>query len=49
MRKSKKIGIFGILLILVNIIFFFAFQENIIPFLINISVAIYLCSFLFKK
>lgn len=49
MNIKKGIGILGLLLILINIISFFVFQEKIIPFLLNTFVAIYLCFFLFKK
>ena len=49
MEKIRKIGILGLLLILVNTLFFFVFQDSIIPFLLNMSIAIYLFSFLFRS
>lgn len=49
MGTFRKIGIFGILLILVNTCCFFIFHDNIVPFLLNIPIAIYLFSFLFKR
>lgn len=49
MGTFRKIGIFGILLILVNTFCFFIFHDSIVPFLLNMPIAIYLCSFLFKR